>query len=137
MLDLYEGVDLYPYCLAADPATSRVYIRKGYTTELLIFRWDGLDLIPDGALCDAGEIFAVVPPVGADGARLIAGRSRGRTLRVYSLPDHTLIGMHELPEGSRLNGIASDPSGAAIAIVDIDYGGIHVVAWPIEPLTRP
>lgn len=51
-------------------------------------------------------------------------------LLVIALPDLTLVHTHTL-EGMRIEALAADPWGEALAVADAESAAILVLAWPL------
>ena len=126
--------------LAADSATGLVFGccgqgMAGFCVEAWLCAADGLSLISRGSVNAAAmmstAILAVVPPTcGKRGSHLIVGSLLTSELLVLSLPDFALVHTHRL-EGMRVQGLAADPLGYALAVCDRVSMSLHVLAWPL------
>jgi hypothetical protein len=130
--------------VAADPASGTVYACTGGHTSCVVSafrRWDGAALVAEGVVKAAGNAeysrpLAVMPPTpGRHISYLVVGTLGRPTLRVLSLPDRRLVHTHTL-EGMKVMGLATDPSGTALAVCDAASKAIHVLPWPL-PGTPP
>jgi hypothetical protein len=136
-----------PAAIAADDPRSTLYVccgRDDRACEVRAFSWDAMSVAlgPLSSVCAAGSddselLLAIVPSMsGQQPGFLVVGRS-GRTpeLRVVSIPDYRLVHTHTLV-GMRIQSLAADPSGTALAVGDSNSNAIHVVPWPL-PGMRP
>ena len=77
------------------------------------------------------RMLAVMPPApGKRAAHLVVGTCESSELLVLSLPGLALVHTHNL-EGMKVDGLAADPWGGAIAVCDAVSDAIHVLAWPL------
>lgn len=76
---------------------------------------------------------------GGWGSVLLVGSFAPPAIRVLSLPDCALLRTHRLPPASRVAGLAADPSGTAVVVMDSGPSAAAVVMpWPLTlPLTLP
>ena len=70
------------------------------------------------------------PAPGKAVSYLVVGTGKSSELLVLSLPGLSLVHTHRL-EGMELAGLATDPSGGALAVFDRESGALHVLAWPL------
>jgi hypothetical protein len=105
------------------------------------FHWDGSALVSEGEVIARDEFWsalfvAVMPPApGQRCSYLVAGTRNNRqpSLRVFLLPDLRLIHTHALSlvEGVNMAGLATDPSGTALAVCDKGSQIVRVLVWPL------
>ena len=76
---------------------------------------------------------------GGGGSVLLVGSFAPPAIRVLSLPDCALLRTHRLPPASRVAGLAADPSGTAVVVMDSGPSAAAVVMpWPLPlPLVLP
>jgi hypothetical protein len=108
------------------------------------FSWDHASK----AFCHSGEVadvggrlFVVVPAADGSTTGYLVACSEGVNgrLAVTSLPDHEFVGSYDLGEGSKIKGLAADPSGTAIVVLDgrqSDAVHVRVLPWPLYPLVK-
>ena len=132
----------YPRCMVADFASDRVYVSTLLDDErswiVSCFRWDVTSsaLIKDDVVEAAGvehdlRIVAVVPPsLDSTTSYLVVGTIYCSILRIISLPDRTLVHVHDLGNVA-LAGMTADPSGTSLAIGNYRSTNTHVVPWPL------
>ena len=147
-----------PTFLAADAATGTVFastIRRGPSGTLHVvsaFRWDAdraaldsLGEVTEAGLASAPRPLAVARAASPAPAHLIVGTCGTPDLLVLALPACRLVHRAaappagaggDQPEGARgeaaVAGLAADPSGSLLAIVDAAGGGCtRIVAWPL------
>ena len=73
----------------------------------------------------------VVPP--ARGKRLhhlVVGTEAKEEVRVIALPEHRLVATISL--GLKVEGLAADPSGCALIVVDASQ--VYALEWPLKGL---
>lgn len=76
------------------------------------------------------RVLAVMPPSRPGGSpHLVAAAWGGRELAVVSLTGHELVHTHALDFS--VVGMASDPSGAALALSDSTSRAVRVLPWPL------
>lgn len=94
----------------------------------------------EGVVAAAGlrehpRIVAVVPPApGKLVSYLIVGTNGGSELLVLALPGLALVHTHNLGVLFRMLGLAADPWGEAIAVIDYQRftPEVYVLSWPLE-----
>jgi hypothetical protein len=106
-------------------------------------QWDSrtLSLTPPEPVAAANEnrrgsyrLLTVMPPApGKSVSHLIVGTWGTPELLVISLPDCTLVHVHEM-EGIEILGLAADPSGTVLAVsaTGTPETTTRVLAWPLE-----
>lgn len=139
-----------PSNLAADALSATVYActwnppKDAYSVSA--FAWRGGSLVPIGRLeavpeTKEGHPLTVVPPApGRHTAHLVVGHWRQRLLLVVSLPEHAVVLRHELPEGTEVQGLAADPDGGTLVVMDRRTRAALLLPWPLPgmpPDTRP
>jgi hypothetical protein len=128
--------------VASDAASGTVFVNTGTPPEVYqtaAFRWSGAALEADGVveaagLCAVKRPLAVIPPPrGMRTSYLVVGDRFAMTpnLLVFSLPDRRLLHTHVLLEDTKVDGLAADPCGAAIAVWDAASRAVHVLPWPL------
>jgi hypothetical protein len=124
-----------PSFIATDP-TSASTLFVSTETKVSAFIWAESALVSEGVV-EAADVtddwrpLAVVPP--APGQRisyLVVGTCGTPTLLVLSLPGRRLVHTHTLEE-MEIRGLASDPSGTALAVCDSASQAVHVLSWPL------
>jgi hypothetical protein len=69
---------------------------------------------------------------GSCSGYLVVGTCNSAEVSVVSLPGHTLVRTHTLPRGMRVYGLAGDPCGTALAVLDAGSHKVHVLPWPLS-----
>jgi hypothetical protein len=133
--------------LAAHPTEPIVYASTfGTVTQL---RWTATESGAGGAIDSDGVALtwtgashialAVVSAPGTTatgntGAAFLVAAKRGDDkLRVFALPQVSFVHEHEL-HGMTITGLAADPTGASLEVVDSATGSAHVLAWPLSSM---
>ena len=126
--------DLPTYIACGSSRATTLFVSTA--TRVSSFRWNGSALVSEGVVeaagnTDDGRPLAVVPAApGQRTSYLVVGTYRDPTLLVLSLPDRRLVHTHTL-EGMEMKGLATDPSGTALAVCDHTSKAIHVLPWPL------
>jgi hypothetical protein len=123
----------YPINVAVDPVTDEI-IAAG-ARDVFSVVWTGKELEHKGKIDAAGEgsnqrLVTVVPPaLHKRRSHLVAAVFGTPTLRIVSLPDHTLICEHTFAPRLSIVGLAAAPTGTALLL---SCGGdLHVFSWPL------
>jgi hypothetical protein len=126
----------YTVSLASDAATSRVYA-GGQAGSVSIFKWDGSTLVAQGSIAgiQVGTYTALtyMPPAsGKHTAHLVVGKTGTNQLQVVSLPDHAIVCTPSLPADFSVYGLAGDPAGTSLAVINgSGSAGLQVLPWPL------
>lgn len=83
-----------------------------------------------GAPSNCRPMAIVRPPPGLRTSYLVLGVIWAPTLLVLALPSFTLVHTHKLA-GVQVTGLAADPRGAALVVVDKAILGCHTLPWPL------
>ena len=133
--------------LTADIATGAVY---GSMLSVALSSVHAWSCTPDGAgvlIASAGPVpaagaigayrpLAVMPPApGKKASHLVVGCNSTGTLVILSLPSRALVHTHDL-EGMSIVGMAADPWGKALAVLDAGTRSLNVLAWPLPGMPQ-
>jgi hypothetical protein len=148
--DLSRFVQLPPLALhslfvACDDESGHVYYNSSHAVYSFLLSGDSAryEIVDKEKLTAADGVgssnfrpITVVPPApGCVKSYLVCGAIFSSTLRVLSIPEHTLVHTHDL-EGVQVSGMAGDPSGTALAVHDLASGGdVRIVSWPLPGMT--
>lgn len=139
-----------PSNLAADTVSATVYACTWNppkdTYAVSAFRWRSGVLEPVGKLESVPETkeahpLTVVPAApGRHTPHLVVGHWRRALLLVVSVPDHKVVLEHSLPAGTEVQGLAADPDGGTLVVMDRRTRAALLLPWPLPgmpPDTRP
>jgi hypothetical protein len=135
------GTSKYPRFLAADAERADIYasicVNPGHS--VWVYGWR------DGALLKLGEVdaagaepqhrpLAVVPAGrGRRTPHLVVATLERPRLLIFSLPDRALVHEHTFTDGTKVVGLAANPSGSALLVCDgASTPAVHVLSWPLE-----